>query len=457
MDSTNEEATNHHDTKHIETNHGDTKHGDLDRLFALGSLSLIGVTWPLWLPHSAFPQVPLVSVAARCPHSFEWGVLAVWLGSLISLIFVSQRKYRSPICLIATIAALTLVAIDQHRLQPWVYQFLIVSLVLALADSDTACAAWRWLIIGIYAWSAWSKTDYGFLREHGPFLLDGLCRSLGITSGVRTWPESVQFGTSAMIPLFEFAVAIGLRWKPTRRYALVGAAMMHVSLLLALGPFGHQHQPGVLVWNVFFLIQNDVLFHQGPRFRWIYLRNWGHRRAAAIPAVAKIDVTTQRLGNPPKPASLICEMGNALAWCVVFGALFWPILEPMGFCDHWPAWAVYAAKPERVIVFISPDEFSKLPDDLQQHIDLQTSLDHWHPIRIDRWSLESVRVPIYPQDRFHVGVAMAIARDFELAQIRVVIFGPANRWTGKRTFREYYGDRSLEDLAKTFRLNAKPR
>ena len=272
--------------------------------------------------------------------------------------------------------------------------------------------------------------DQGFCVGHGRFLLDGFCKAIGFIRGTEFWPEAVRWSVTAAIPVFELLIAFGLSWQRTRGGAVIGAAIMHIALLMALGPFGHGHRPGVLIWNVFFLVQNWWLFHRTGRVQ---------HDVAGIP---------QSGVNP---------IGNSFSRLVVFAAMFWPSLESFELCDHWPAWAVYAAKPERVTVFVHATELAKLPVNLKQYLEDQQILDEWHPLRIDRWSLDTVYSPIYPQDRFQVGVALGLVSNLELNQIRVVIAGPANRWTGKRAVHEYIGLESVNTLADSFRCGARPR
>ena len=79
-------------------------------------------------------------------------------------------------------------------------------------------------------------------------------------------------------------------------------------------------------------------------------------------------------------------------------------------------------------------------------------------LRIDRWSLEALGAPVYPQDRFQVGVALALAEKYNLGQdIRVEIDSPANRWTGNRSTKVYQGAGAIRELAGQYRLNAFPR
>lgn len=398
------------------------------RLLALGHFALVVATWPLWTPQDAFPQIPFISIAGAIPRSVEWGLLALLLASCAVMAFANRPMWQRSASLSMGLSTGGLVLIDQHRLQPWAWQFLILSLVLATARASVASAAWRWLVIGIYAWSAWSKLDHSFCVEHGPFLLDGFFRSLGLMNGAQVFPGSVRYGMAAAIPIVELLIAACLPWQKTRRVAVIAAAVMHLGLLLALGPLGHGHQSGVLIWNLFFLIQNWFLFVRSP-----------------VVDRALDDAVPAKRNLP----------GNVIAGLIVAFALAWPLLEPFGYCDHWPAWAVYAAKPERVHFLVNETEVAKLPANLQRYLQA-ADFDGWHLFRMDRWSLDAVHAPIYPQDRFQVGIALWLAREYELDQIRVVIQGPANRWSGKRSEREYLGHQSIERRAATYRLNATP-
>lgn len=403
----------------------------LDRLLACGYLTLLAATWRLWIPQDLFPQVPLVSWFIRAPRPMEWGLLLLLIIALGGMLFIKPIKPRRLATLIVGLSTIGLVCFDQHRLQPWVWQFLILTVVLIFAQDGPADELWRWVVIGIYGWSAWSKIDYGFCLQHGPFLLDGLFKAIRLTTLTQNWTATTWAIVAGAIPIFELLVAIGLAMTRTRRIALVGSFIMHVGLLLALGPLGHNHRPGVLLWNLFFLVQNWLLF-----------------RGNSMTAAAQV------AGPSLQPKTMD---GNRFATIFVIGVMTWPILEPYGFCDHWPAWAVYAAKPERVTFFVGEEELKKLPEEMKPYLGTVQGLDQWHSVRIDRWSLDTVLAPIYPQDRFQVGVSLGIVYRFDLKQVRLTIEQPADRLTGKRNIRSFTGRQTLENLANSFRLNARPR
>ena len=82
----------------------------------------------------------------------------------------------------------------------------------------------------------------------------------------------------------------------------------------------------------------------------------------------------------------------------------------------------------------------------------------WVRLPIDRWSLATLGVPIYPQDRFQLGVALAIARDARLDRgIRVDLRSTADRYTGAREREVLLGRPALLRAADRFFFSAIPR
>ena len=74
-----------------------------------------------------------------------------------------------------------------------------------------------------------------------------------------------------------------------------------------------------------------------------------------------------------------------------------PILEPLGFLDRWPAWAVYTARCERVSVVLTELGQRRLPESARRVL-----VDG--ELLLDQWSLEALDAPSYPQLRFQFGV-----------------------------------------------------
>jgi hypothetical protein len=79
-------------------------------------------------------------------------------------------------------------------------------------------------------------------------------------------------------------------------------------------------------------------------------------------------------------------------------------------------------------------------------------------LEIDRWSLESLGVPVYPQARFQLGVTEAIGRRYEMGGfIQAIHFYPSHRWTGDRRREVFIGVDAIAEAASRSWLNGHPR
>jgi hypothetical protein len=373
---------------------------------------LFFATWTLWTSQTEFPQVPLFGWARSLPGFVDWLAFGVVLGSLIvAIVQPSSRRCWGALA----VALSVLFLLDQHRLQPWAWQlFLMAAAILRSQASDgsqpngtrsvngMALAAGdlpenveiaspvasaiplnvseigrhlparllRGLTISIYFWSAVSKFDAGFFASHGQTLVEALFHSIGITAA--GWPARVKWWLAFALPLGELLVAVGFCWPRTRRATLFAATALHVGLILALGPLGLGHRPGVLLWNIAFIGHDWLLFRS--------------QASGAASALRPGDDDIGGLTPPRSPARFL-----------ILFACVWPITERWGLCDHWLAWSVYSTRIERVSVTLTDEGVRRLPESARR---LAVDGELW----LDHWSLAALDVPIYPQLRFQFGV-----------------------------------------------------
>jgi hypothetical protein len=209
---------------------------------------------------------------------------------------------------------------------------------------------------------------------------------------------------------------------------------MHALLLAALGPWGIHQKPGVLLWNAYFIAQNIVLFG--------YAGDPPASIAATQPARTRATA-----------------MAIAVRGLVVLAVLF-PLTQPFGLCDVWPAWAVYATGPERLRVYINFNsaDITRVGKLIGPYVGPPRFSDSRCFVRIDRWSLDATQAPLYPHNRFGLGVALALAKTTGLEQtIYVELDTAADRWTGKRTTRTLTGSASIAAELNRDWLNGFPR
>lgn len=426
-------------------------------------VALVLATWPLWWPQVVgkaemgnapwpFPQVPLIAAAAELPGWLDRAAVALWLLGLLgqtllglglawgqSRVRSASGELRSRLLQASVICCLVawpiLVVGNQHRFQAWAYMTWWIGLFWLFAsrtsfrvpaDPMGFSTRWRWLAISVYFYSAVSKFDVTFLQSLGNQFATVLWNSLSSSDLPldTVWPPSVIL----LFPFGELLLALGLASGCFRRSFCLLAFVMHGLLLLILGPWGLHHQPGVLVWNVFFIGQAYLLFWPNG---WEKRCNDDERRRS-----------------------------SGFANLTLYFVLLWPLTQPWGWCDHWPAWELYAPRGNRIQVFLASPAWESV-DELAKFAADQPSEQHgpiWRELRLDQWSLQQLHAPIYPQDRFQLGVAEYVLQRVPQEQhVLIQWYGPADRWTGKRQQRLLRGRRELKEFGERFFWNTRPR
>ncbi len=390
--------------------HDDERHWlTFQRCWAIADLSLLAVTWRLWTPTSDFPHVPLVNWPL---NGTSCQILFVGT-SVASLLFIAiSERFRRIAYIVLLVGFCGAVMQDQHRLQPWVYQVMLHSVAFVGLSPKSAR---RWIMavsISVYFYSACGKFDYQFLHTVGQEFVTSLL--LPATSA----PTTLRLSLAAGFPLIELIVALGLCIRQTRLAAGVLAILMHVSLAILLGLLGHS--AGVILWNVWLMVLAWYLF------------------------VTPAEELQQREPNP---------IATAIAKLGLFAALVLPLCERTGYWDHWLSWSLYSPHTSRVELELHRSVLVAMPTSANPFVLDDIDDDGWHAIAIDRWSLAALGVPIYPQARFQLGVALSIAESLPDANgIRVKVKSVSDRWDGSRSEQWLGGTEELESAANDFWL-----
>lgn len=381
------------------------------KLWAVFGIGLFLATWKLWTPQTEFPQIPFFGFLVATPGWIDWLALGIAIAGLTGCVALQlPRDKNLTKSLITTQAAsgvfaismMVLISLNQQRLQPWAYQFLFFATLIWRCKREQALPAMRWIVISIYVYSALSKLDYQFVHTVGDQMLSTLTGLIGVDSS--KWPAEVKSFLVLMFPTAELLIGVGLSIHSTRRLATFAAVSMHVALLLILGPTGLNHQYGVLVWNLFFVVQAILLFGLQTSAKGSARKTTGKNQANHI---------------------------NSFAKFITLFVVGFPMTQWVGICDHWPAWQVYSPSSSR----------AKLINERS----------------LGAWSIEALGVPIYPQGRFQFAVAVAIAKKQELDRPQIELQDQSNRFSGERNTVSLSRADQLARKADSFWLNTKAR
>jgi hypothetical protein len=373
---------------------------------------MLAMSWPLWVESPDFPRVPFVAGLPDPSRPASWAAFALLVGAIACGV-----ASRSILALsVALLAAL--VAQDQHRLQPWAYQYLLVSLALAACPAGEALGLARLFVVALYVHSGLSKLDASVVHGLGAQFLAAATRPFGLQPA--TWPDPVRTAATLAMPAAELLIGLGLCFKKTRRPALVGAIGMHLALLLVLGPAGLEQSANVLIWNGALIVEDLILFGPTPS---------------------------------PSPSPGRFRLAGLARLAMVAAAVL-PFGERFGLWDAWPSFALYASHVDRTDLYVSEEDAGSVPEAIRRHLAPE---GEWRRLDLTAWSRSVRGVPVYPQARACHGLAEALAARYRGARApRVVRLGRAGWLSGRRARDEAIGLDAIRRLGDRYRLNAHP-
>lgn len=403
---------------------------------------LIFATRQLWFGTIDFPTIPLLSIGKQIP-TFVQLILALGLLAAASLWISPIAKWRKQASLTFALCGVSLVICDQHRLQPWLCQLIILSVFHCMLPPSQFVRFARLLLISIYVFSAASKFDYLFVQTLGQQFLDTLVAYSGISPD--TIPATWRPWLALLFPAGELLTGICLLPTAARRIAGIAGVVLHLLLLAILGPMGLSHSLGVLTWNLMFVGQLMLLFVI-----------WPDSAEASSPVSiqhARTQAGTDQMDadDPTNPSVINRYCGW---WATLI--LLLPLLEPLGLYDHWPAWQLYAPRNSRARMFVLEKVLEQLPQEFGKQLVAEPG-SPWIEIDLQNLTLDRRNVPIYPQARYQLGLALAIAQQAELdGAVQVSLLSTSDRLTGKRQSRMLRGSDEINRAAGDFLLNAWP-
>lgn len=345
------------------------------------------------------PRIPLFDGFGLSPTLFLFAVGAVpilaifnkrWSWAIVSVLFA------------------VVFATDQLTMQPWAYQFMIYSAIVALAGRHELRLI-RVVAISVYLFSGLGKLDFQFAHTVGTDFLSTL--TLGATDSI---PKQVSASLALLLPATETIAGSLLIFRRTRRTAASVVMGIHLALILVLGPWALDHSTGVLAWNFILIGQAYYLF-----WRYQEVDNY-HESTRTLP------------------------LAFGLMMVVVIG----PLGERSGYWDHWLAWALYAPHTSRIDCELSSAAIARNPN-LKSFCGDHFDHDRWHSFNLAKMSLRLRGVPIYPQSRYQLKLMAELMRRYDLDDgVRIVIRGVANRWTGQRSESFLVGRKQVESYIK---------
>jgi hypothetical protein len=329
-------------------------------------------------------DVPLVPVAGWLPNMVApWDQLW-WLALLMSLAAIAIVPRSSWPSRVFLLLLLPLLALDQLRWQPWVYQYLVMLAVLSLPSAgpvpseadNSPLNACRLILCMTYIFSGLQKFNASFPENVGSWLL---CPVQDVFE-LHPFPGS-QLLVAAVIWMrnhawilaaTETAIGVGLLIPQTRTLSVVLAAGMHLLVLFVLGPLGYNFNSVVWPWNAAMIVFVFILF----------------------------------LGSRARPWQVQWPGRSAAHWlaAVLFGLL--PVLNFWNYWDSYLSSALYSGNTLTAEVELRENLYEKLPASAQKHCSRGNGV--YRPLDLEGWSMGELNVPLVPERRIYLSIALQL-------------------------------------------------
>jgi hypothetical protein len=334
---------------------------------AIGIFFLAGIalSFPLWTGDRLFPATPILDLIKDLRLSSDIFFLTILVISLGLSFFSSYRGF----VLLSVFSITIMMVCDQMRWQPWVYLYTLMLIAFLITDDSPQGNRMRLnnlriILTGVYFWSGAHKLNPNFI-DHT--YRDIITRFLNIQNISET-----MLTLGYVIPLTEITMGLALLTSRFRNAAVCLAAFSHIFILLFLSPLGINANSVVYPWNLAMIVFVVLLF-------------W-NEKAVMVFSFSKLHRNIGQLS---------------------FILLIWilPFLNFFGMWDHFLSFSLYSDNENIYYIAIEEKELPKIDDRLRPFLAEVPGISGGRLIDINKWTLNELNVPFYPERRVFKVVA----------------------------------------------------
>ncbi len=334
------------------------------------------MSWKLWLSDRIFPTISLTDWLVF-PNEVHIILLILSLFGLTALFFY-PRNFR--FMGLFFIVELMGCALDQMRWQPWEYQYLLtIFFALIFRKDPRKFISCLLLLIGTtYIFSGVHKFNGGFLYSIWDKMI--LNNFFGFSNDFIKIP--IVHYSGLLLAFFEIAIGVALLFLKNKKYVIRLAVIMHLLLLLILGPLGLNKNSIVWPWNVAMLLYVLLMFDKSL-FSNI------------------LSLTKTKLG--------------------IFAAAVIILLPATNFIGVFPnylSYRLYSGNNQHLYLKVNeiPEELNFIP---KRQINAD---DNRYWISVSTWSLQVLNVPMYPEESAFIKFKKAWDKKFPNCETTFLIY-----------------------------------
>lgn len=332
----------------------------------VGLLLSILLSVNLWAGDRWFPKTTMIDNYIGMPAPYDYLHLIILIG-LILYSFNSQKKYPS---LILILFCIYLCFDDQNRLQPWFYNYVLILFILLFYKNrvdepnnyTTVFISLQLLVSLIYIFSGIQKMNIFFV----PNTFEWMVHSFDTFLSKRQINLLIKFGY--IVPYLEMSLGLGLLIKPLRFIILPLVILMHLFILLMLGPHGNDYNSVIWPWNIMMILLVLLLFAKVEKERFF-------------------DISFLFKGLS--------------FYIVVTLMLIFPVFSLKNQYDSYLSSSLYSSNLNDCQLILSHKAYHNLPYYIRRYCLIKGD---YHILYIKKWSQDELNVPCVPEYRIFKNV-----------------------------------------------------
>ncbi|MEO7487958.1 MAG: MauE/DoxX family redox-associated membrane protein, partial [Ferruginibacter sp.] len=316
------------------------------------------------------------------PTALHWILLALSCVMLLMLVIKPGNKYVQSTLFFSEIASCLL---DETRWQPWeyLYLFILVIFILNRYKSAEIAACLVIILATVYVYSGLHKFNESFITN--------MWQTTILKRFFKAPPVIYKAGwmhySGYLLPVIETVAGLGLLFSKTKKVAAGLLLLMHIFILLLIGPIGLHYNKIVWPWNTamiallyFLVIRNEKLSIN--RWSLFDVRN-------------KIILT---------------------AWAIL------PAFNFIGFWDNYLSWNLYSSSMPGMIICIKDTAATTQLSNYYSRNHTSKMCNGNALLNIQYWALKEMAVPPYPEERVYKIIEAQWNTTYPLAPADFVIF-----------------------------------
>lgn len=331
----------------------------------------------LWNSVRPFPLFPIAEIFDSIPNWFHLFLYWSSLFCMIAFLFFNTKK----LLWVVLIAELVSCMFDQTRWQPWEYQnMLMLGCYLFFIQEREVIRSWQIAMVGIYFFSGLGKFQPAFIHD------------IWIEIVLRKWLHLYTNNINViragyLLALVEAGSAIALFFNRWRKMAMGLLIIMHLFILLVLGPWGINFNRVIWPWNAIMICLLLLLFYR--------------RQFSVQPAFFK----------------------RPFAWIIIACFCILPFLGLINKWDHYLSFHLYNGGIKQLYICTDDPEVKQKWSSF--FVNTSNSIVPCpKAISSFAWSMKVMHVPGYPEQRIFVAMAKQFKKAFPLAAAKFYVYTP---------------------------------